>query len=163
MTLTQEEITALNKQRIQENNREKAEQFRAEVEADRQNGWSRFIEKHCGQRAVTAHNVFYDCIANRLQMERWIEEKGLLVDFASLETAFDTIRESLAQPPEQSYRRRTDTQQSRVMPQLKSFAPPALVLPYTREMVLGWSKDRLKQEMGKSPRHVAALNLILQN
>jgi hypothetical protein len=161
MAITNEEVQDLNRERIDAANRVRAEAFAAKKAAVAARSWWRFSLRHSGQNGLK----FGDYLSNEANdnlLTSWIEDADLDVTEANLEQAFVACRSMLASRPG-TYERKTDTQQSRVFPQIKNLipAPPLLVLPYTRKEVLSWSTARLHQEMQKSPEHVNALNRII--
>ena len=161
MVITNEEVNELNRERIDAANRAKAEEFAAKKAAVAARSWWKFSLRHSGQSGLK----FGDYLSNEANdnlLTSWIEQADLDVTEVNLEQAFVACRSMLSSRPG-TYERKTDTQQSRVFPQIKNLQPTPrpLVLPFTRKEVLSWSTARLHQEMQKSPEHVNALNRIL--
>lgn len=158
--LNEEQIKQLNRQRINEANREKAEVFKAKTDADAQNGWNEFLAKHSGQAAVIRKDVFHCNQANYQLLEEWILEQGLLVNAETLEQSYQANKSRLG-GRSVPYERKTNTEMT-FMPQQRTFGPPPLALPYTRKEILSWSKERLRWE-SRTAERLKALNAILAN
>lgn len=164
MALTKEEINAANRERIDSTNRDKAESWNAQKFAAAQQAEVNFALRHKPGETARLNGEFYYCTANSRLMSDWLADhaNGEVTE-ESLERAYRVLQASgkLAQAPAPAaYERHTNTQESRISPQIKAPTLPALRLPYTRKDILSWSKSRLKAEM-KSPAHVAAINAIL--
>ncbi len=151
MELTEKEVKDLNQKRAGAASKARAEAFLARKEAEETKGWYWFLRNHMGQRGLT-NGDFIDCEANRQLMTGWLATNQLPVNQQSLEKAYQANKAQLAKRPTQEYRRVTDTQQTRVFPQIRSLEPkaPPAYAPWTREEILSWSPQRLAKEMRKN-------------
>lgn len=160
--MLKDEAQKLNQERITEENKSKAAAFLAQKQADEARAWYWFLRSHSGQFGL-ANGDYVDCEANKQLLTGWLESNQLPTTQQSLEQAYQANKQRLAQRPAEEYRRVTDTQQTRVFPQIKSLqakTPPAYA-PFTRDEILSWSKERLRRELAKGPAHTIAINTIL--
>ena len=141
---------------------EKAEAWKAKRNAEENRAWHEFLKFHSGARG--ANNGFYFCCEanNRLLAESIATQSNKQITFQALEEAYRSCRDRLAPPPDREYKRKTNTLESRSLPQLVNLPIPAVVLPYTKQQILSWDAKRLKREM-RSPERVTAINKILNS
>jgi hypothetical protein len=145
------EVRRLNEEKRREKQRESAEKFKAQADADAQNGWNSFLARHSGPRAVRDGIEFFDCSANRDMIELLIDTEELPITLETIEWAWLECRNRLAPFPKQQYERKTNVAESgrNPMQQLRSFAPPDKVAPYMRSELQAMTKSQLQAAVKK--------------
>jgi hypothetical protein len=159
--LSELQVKELNKERIARTHRKQAEAMQARKDSDAQRAWWLFSKNHAGV-VGNQNGSYFSSEANDNILNGYLQDNELDVTLENLEAAFAACSQMLCERPGE-YQRVTDTQTSRVMPQVKnlSVGPEPIRLPYTREEILGWETSRLKAEIHKGPAHLAEVNRIL--
>jgi hypothetical protein len=138
MEISKEEVKELRREELDENKAVKAEEYKAQRNHDADVGWTNFIARHSGSQAIANGDVYHSCEANHAILTEFIETHNLHVDSngVNLEQAFKDCRHRLAESQGEPYVRRTDTQVSRVAPQVVSPRFPDPRPPFTRQQLV---------------------------
>jgi hypothetical protein len=160
--LSDEQVRELNRERIDRVNRTKAEALQAQKDSITARAWWKFSAKHAGQQGIQ-NGDYLSNQANDNILNGWLSDNDRDVTEQNLEAAFAAC-EGMLSRRSGGYTRVTDTQESRVMPQIKNLtvgARPAYA-PFTRDEILSWGTARLHKEMAKGKEHVDKINEILR-
>jgi hypothetical protein len=155
------DINAINRIRLDEEKRRKAEVFKAQRDANAARSWFEFIRDHSGTKAVINNDVYHDCVANQQAIEAYIATlPDPTICRAHIEAAFVSLRPKLATASVEPYQRKTNLQESRVVPPTIPTLPPAFI-GLTRRQIVELPKDELKKLMQKGPNYRDELDRIL--